>query len=715
VVQNLLQTKTIASDPISALVTDRGGPLDIKTLTEDEVSSIIECARPNGGRRRDSVGLQLRRQWWVNALYYCGIQNIEFSEMLADVAPGIIEANGGYVANHILRLVMGNVARLSNAKVDWSVLPNTPDQVDQQGAKVGQQVLDHLHRHLKLGQKRLKACLSLDIFGNAFAYAGWDPSKGQVRKFYYDPMTKQPVAKQQLAPDQLQWLDGLGAFEERNDGDHDSRILTPFDVWLPSRFEELDDMPWILTRRLFSIDEVWNRWPDKAMELPTEGTEPLSTDTFRNRLSSLVRREGLIFGNSDANDGGIDVDEWWLVPSKRVPTGLYIAAAGDTVLEWGPHKYAEAGLDIRFPLVDFHNIRVPGRFWSMSTVEHLIGPQTEYNRARSQTNKHRDILGTPQWLAPIGTLSRGVVRNETGDVLEYNPRIGKPELVAPPPMGDHQIVSGQQAQSDMQMIASFSDASLGNMPQGARSGNVVAMLQERDQLGVGPVVLELEASFERWGTQLLKIEHKFAKIPRAIQVYGESRQADIRYFKGSDLNGNTHVVVKAGSMTPKSRAATIELLSQLMTLGAINPADPAEKRLVLESLEVGGIERLFLLQDGSRRRAKIENLMFSKPDPSPTFSFPDVTMWDDHQEHVDAHREFINTDEYELMNPMIKLMFQAHVQKHVNAVAQQAMAVAAVQAATGGGEGGGGSPQAKPLGKASPPSQNASSKSGPNP
>ena len=713
-VQNLLQTRTLHSDPISALVVDRGGPLEIQTLTEDEAQSIVEAARPNGGRRRDSVGMQLRRQWWINALYYAGIQNLEVNELMADVAPNVIDSFGGYVANHIMRLVMGNVARLSSAKIDWSVLPNTPDQADQQGAKVGQHLLDHLHRDLKMPMKRLKVCLGLDLFGTTFAYSGWDPTKGQVRKFYYDPMTQQPVAAQQMAPEQLRWLEGLGAYEEKSDGDHDDRVLTPFDVWLPSRFEELDDMPWILVRRTYSLDECWNRWPEKAKEIPAEGTQPLSTDQFRNRLSSLVRREGVVWGNSDQNDGAIDVDEFWMPPSKRVPQGLFIAATQDMVLEFGPHKFAEAGLDIRFPLVDFHNMRVPGRFWSMSTVEHLIGPQAEYNRSRVQIIKQRDVLSVPQWIAPIGTLAKGVVRNEIGDVLHYNPRIGKPELVAPAPLGDAQLVSGQQAQSDMQMIASFSEASLGQMPQGARSGNAVAMLQERDQLGVGPIVAELENAFERWGTQLLKLEHKFAKIPRAIQIYGESRQADIRYFKGLDLNGNTRVAVRAGSMTPKSKAATIELLAQAMTLGLINPADPREKRMVMDAWEIGGTDRLFLLEDGSRRRAKIENLMFEKPDPDPNFAFPDVTMWDDHQLHYEEHLAFLNTDSYELLNPMIKLMFQAHLNKHISAVAQQAMAVATVQGASGGEEGGGGSPDAKPLGKASPPSQNQKSKQ-PNP
>jgi len=714
------QATLATADPLSAFFTaDRGVAVKSKNLTDEDANAIIEAARPHGMRRRDSTSMALRQQWFINLLNYAGVQNLDVESILENVDPGLLTDKGGYVGNHILRLVMGNVARLSSARVDWSVMPNTPDQVDQEGAKVGQHLLDHLFAHLELGKKRLKICFWLDTTGTCFVYSNWDPRKGEVRKFYYDPISGQPVAKQQLAPGQQPWLDALGAYEEKPDGDHDDEVLSAFDVWLPTRFTELNRMPWVLIRRTYSLEEVFERWEDKVALLPQEESGVSGQyDLYRSRLPSLVRRTGLMFGNTGQDDGAIDVDEFWAPPSKRVPGGLYIAAVRDLILEKGPSPFAEAGVDIKFPLIDFHNIPMPGRFHSMSTVEHLIGPQLEYNRARQQVIQQRDVMSVPQWVAPKGTLSKGMMRNEFGDVMEYNPRIGRPELVQPPALGDPVLVSGEQAKGDLQMISSFSDASLGNMPQGARSGNAVAMLQERDQMGVGPTVVELESGFERWGRHLLVLEWKFAKVPRTIQIYGESRQADIRYFKGSDLNGNTRVRVKAGSMTPKSKAATIELMTQMMTLGVLNPADPREKRMVLEALEVGGSEKLFHLEDGSRRRAKIENLMFFKPDPDPSFAFPDVMIWDDHQAHYEEHLTALNTDEYELLPPLLKMKFQAHLNLHIGAVADMAMATATAQAVGAGAMGpggGGGSPQAKPLGKPSPPSQNGAKKSGPNP
>lgn len=701
------------ADLLSPLVWSHNGkPIRLDNLTSDDVMGMFESARPHGGRRRDGYFMSLQRIWWVNLLYYIGIQELEVPEVLENIDPSLLMQNPTYVANHIMRLVMSNVGRLTSARVDWSVIPNTPDQTDQEAARVAQHVLDYLSRHLGLSKKRMEIALWLDICGTAFAYSDWDPSRGEMRRYYRDPMTSQPLMPQQLQPGQQQWLDKLQLFEDMTDGDYDVEAMSPFQVIVPPRFTELDRMPWVLIRRVMSIDEVWDRWPDKAPEVGPEDVGVQLTGQYWNRLSTLTRRPGLGLGVANENDDALIVDQLWYAPSKRCPEGMTAYATKRQLLEWGPHKYRAAGLDKRFPLIDFHNIRVPGRFHGMSTVEHLIGPQAEYNRARQQVISQRDIMSVPQWIAPVGALSKGIVRNETGDVIEYNPMRGKPELVQPPKLGDFQIVSGQQATSDMQMISSFSEASLGQMPQGARSGNAVQMLQERDQTGIAPTVAELEASFERWGTLLLLLTWKFMKVPRTIQIYGDSRQADVRFFKGTDLNGNCRVTVKAGSMTPKSKAATMEMLSSLMQLGALNPADPRQQRLVLEALEVGGTEKLFMMEDGSRRRATTENNMFLKPDASPTGSLPDVQWFDDHQAHYEEHLAFMQTDSYELMNPMLKIMFQAHVQKHVGMVSDMLMAQGMLQGAGASPPVGVGQ-EAKPLGKPSPPRQNAPAESNP--
>lgn len=674
----LLSTISAASD----------GPIQQKNISPEDIGTLMEYVRPGGAKRRDSYHMSMSKQWYVDILYYMGIQSLEANDILENVDPGLLAESSGYVANHILRYVSMNVSRLTQPKVDWSVIPNTPDQVDQEGAKYAQHLLDHCYDHLDMATKRVEIGLWLETCGTCFFYADWDGNRGEKRKAYHDPFSGQPVNAGQLSPQQKQFLDQLGMSQVVSEGDYDTEVIGPFQVILPAWCTAMDRMPWALIRRMMSLEEVYDRWPDEAEGIGPEETGNQMAGHFWGRLPTLALRPGFTTTRSGSqdSDGSVVVDELWIPPSKRLPEGLTTMMAQKHLLEQGPHKYAAAGLDLRFPLIDYRKLLVPGRFHGMSGVEHLIGPQRDYNRGRQQVSQVRDVLSVPQWLSPRGALSRTMVRNEIGDVMEYDPSSGgKPELVPAPMMPEAINTSIMQSQQDMGMIANAGEASTGNMPQGARSGNAVAMLTERDNMAQGPSIQLQERSFEKLGRHLLSLGHKFMSLPRAIVVYGQSRQADVKWFKGASLNGNTRVKVKTGSMTPKSKVETFERITQYATLGLLNVQDPRDKRLMLEMLEVGGIEKLYAVEDGSRRRARIENMMFARPDPSPDFAFPDVNVFDDHQGHYEEHLAFLQTDEFELLPPLRKQLFMAHIQKHTMAVADAMQAAATVQATMGGG------------------------------
>lgn len=663
---------------------------------------MFEHVRPNAAGRSSAYHMAMSRTWYTSILWYMGIQSLEARDVIENVDPGLLVQDTGYVANHILRYVSMNVARLTQPKIDWSVTPKTPDQVDRDGAKYAQHLLDHLYDHLDLASKRVEWGLWLKTTGTAFVYANWDSEKGALMRAYFDPFTQQPVQAGQLTPEQKRWLEANKLSRDVKEGDFECEVLSPFQVILPVWCKTLDKMPWCLIRRIMSEEEVWDRWPDVAPDIgPEEATTELAGH-FWGKLPTLALRPGLVRPGSTDSDGSIVVDELWIPPSKRMPEGLTAFASEKHLLEHGPHRFAKDGLDLRFPVVDYFNTKIPGRYHGMGDVEHLIGPQRDYNRGRSQVSQHRDVLGIPQWKAPEGCVRRGMLRNELGDVLEYDRTKGTPELVQPPALGEAVNTSVVQSQNDMQIIANASDASMGQMPQGARSGNAVAMLQEKDQMAMGPTVQLQERSCEKLGTHLLTLGHKYMTVPRAITIYGQTFQADVKWFKGTSMNGNTKVRVKAGSMTPRSKAEVFERITQLIGLGVFNVMDPKQVKLILRMLEIGQVETLFTVEDLSRRRAQIENTMFSRPDMAMGQAMPDVNVFDDHQAHYEEHTAFLQTDEFEMLPPLRKKFFEAHIQKHTMAVADAMAAAATVQQAMGGG--GGGSEPRQP-GKASQPAE----------
>src|SRR5688572_21903571 len=103
----------------------------IKKLSDDEA---LALAKSRGGTvadgGRDPVHQALERQWFRNIAYFLGLQGMtggELEGLLFD--PSMLQSSG-YTANHIFRIVMGQVSRLSAARPQDDVIPNSPDIED---------------------------------------------------------------------------------------------------------------------------------------------------------------------------------------------------------------------------------------------------------------------------------------------------------------------------------------------------------------------------------------------------------------------------------------------------------------------------------------------------------------------------------------------------------------------------------------------------------
>lgn len=688
-------------------------PLDkpIRTISEHQAKVLMQATDPVATNRYSAYNTARARQGWINALYYMGFQSLEPPEVLENVDPGLLLQDAGYVANHLVRIIQGNVARKAQARPDWECVPMTPDQPDQDGAKVGTSLLGHAWEHLQLDRHNLELNLQLELFGTAFYYTNWNANAGKKRRIYLDPTAEveRPIDAKMLSPEQRQWLEANDYAQDVREGDYDFELLNTYQVFVIPRYTVLRKMPWVRIDRTMSVAEVWNRWPKEAKKLTREDIGQQRSIEYWQRISTLTSRPAEARMRDAVWNDALRVSEIWIPPSERIPAGRTIYRVGDKIMENEDHLLAADDIDLPFPIVDFHNIRVPGRFHSMSTIEHLLGPQREYNRGRHQLNLQRDFHGTPQWIAARGSLSGKPLRNEFGDVWEYDKNSSPPILVNPPAVAPATVESVAAAVNDMQMIAAQSDPTQGRAPKDVRSGVALRALQERDQLVIGPAITDLEKGYEQTGRNLLLIAHKKMTIPRAIHIYGETRQADIVLFRGADLNGNSHVRVRSGSMMPKSKAETMEMVLELLQLGALVPnANAQDRRTVYKALEIGGVDKMFLEEDLDRRRAGHENMMFSRPSPDPMFAYPGVDVDDDHQAHIEEHLKFKKTDEFERLPPMRKQLFNAHVMEHKMAIADAMAGMMAAQQAMAGGVAapgagpGGGSPP-RETGKPSPP------------
>lgn len=678
----------------------------ITSIPDEQALRLVNWSSPDSDGARDSIRLRLEREWFRNIRFYLGIQGSTPPQQLTDQDLWIRDSglDGEFQANMLPRILSGQVSRLSSSKGEVSVTPKSQDIEDEHGARVGKAFLDYWNDTFKFRKLRREGATWSISCGTHFVWADWDKRGGDtVEEFKVDDQWRSGWDGTDNEKDLLRKV-GMG--REKPQGWMDMRVLNPFQVHIPNPFTELDDAPWAIFEFDRSLEWIWNHYPEKARGVRPEDSDSNFSGQFRRRLHSLSASGGYTQGRQTDSANSITVRELWIPPSRHVPKGARIVATRTMLLEKSDHPYHAAGLNtkrdkfLRYPATRIRYLPVMGRFWGKSLIEDLIDPQREYNRTRQQAHAMRDILATPQWMAP-NNAGLATQSNDYGVIWTYNPYSAKPELVPSPPMSQMHVESSAQNIQDMQMISAQSDASQARSPENVRSGIALRALQEQDLMVMGPTIEDIEDGWREVQQRLLALTWKFLNRDVAVTIYGHSRGSDVAIFKGSEINGNTQVRITEGSMVPQSSAGQRAEMMDMVQAGVLNPMDPNHQRVIAKTMAqgFGGMQEMHSHQEADERRADIENWMFmtafKADDP-----LPDVDPDDDHAVHLSEHMRFKKTDTYEMFSPAKKLAFEAHMNKHRRELAAE---MQAAQLMAGAGQSGGGGSEPKEPGEASQP------------
>lgn len=692
--------------------TQRGPhPLDDKEALAllEQVSSV--------DRLRHPVQQALEYGWFRQILAVCGYQGVDIpiSTWATDFDPfRFAVKRRGYVANHIRRHVFQQVSRISTNRGTPDIIPHSPDFNDRAAAEVARALVDHFHEALGLDAVRRSGNMWACVNGTTWIYTNWDPRKHPEKRIYRDPYDKtRTLPANSLSREDKKFLEMLGAVEQPWRGDLEVEALSPFQVLFSHEFSRPDDLPWLVIEHVRSLDWVAQHYPDKVSEVEMDRDDTMRGIFHWRSLTSLSDNlESGLSGDFTPEPDSVIVRQYWKPPSPLLPDGALVVGTRRTLLENSPHPLAEHG--IMYPVVRQRYFPVECRMHGAGMVTDLMQPAEEYNRAANQQIRQRDQLGVPQLLVPRQCELK-FETNEEGDAWYYNAMGGKPEYLTPSQIGQAQLEGQRMYLDDMRVSAMQSEASQAIVPQGVRSGIALRRLQEADMTALGLVIAEQENAWSRVYSNMLKLLGAFLDEPRAIQLYGEGQQIDVKFFRGSDLRNNTVVKIRRGSMAPTSRAEAAENVMDLLNMGALMPGqNPMDRRLVLETLELGDPSRFTSGEDKNRRRARIENELFLHPEMDPATGkpkpFPMAVDTDLHEVHAAEHQEFMWTDAYEVLPLVRKMAFRAHLMMHQDFIAQKEeaqrllMQQAAMQAASGPGAAGPGQASApKQPGQASQP------------
>jgi len=612
------------------------------------------------------------RQWYLNLAMYAGKQNVvplNMNNSGTVVTTRFWVPPAPYwrvrpVINRIRPTIRTELAQLTNAKPNATIVPASAEDRDMYAAMAGEQIWNNFYTDKKLKKSFRTTMWWTLLCGTGFMKAYWDHTAGDVKPI------EVPIGPEALPVGQI------GSMPE---GDVNFTHVTPFHIFCPDFLEEeIENQPFLIhatTRSPEYIKMHFQNAVDGTLVDPT-GTGD-AKEIMEESFLNLIGTQSLDKQNS------VVVLETWIKPGAipMFPEGAFLTMVGDQIVQgfqgW-PYKHG------KFPFAKFDHIPA-GKFYSTSVIEDLIPLQKEFNRTRGQIIEAKNRMAKLQMMAPRGAVDASKWTTEPGQLVEYTPGFDPPQPIPVQSLPAYVIQELDRILLDWEDISGQHEVTKGQTPPGVTAATAISYLQERDESKLSPTFDSMEEGIEKIAQMSLSYVNQFWTTERMIRVTGPEGSFDSLALKGSDLDNNLDIRIEAGSALPVSKAAKQALIMDLMKMGFIEPNKG------LEVMDMGGINKLYEQVQVDQRQAQRENLRMSKvdmgmleqynqqnaqmmaEDPAafdgamPPLIVP-VNTWDNHQLHVQHHNNYRKSQAFEVLSPEVKALFEAHVTAHIMAL-----------------------------------------------
>lgn len=597
------------------------------------------------------LGLALRRPFeerWIINLSFLSNQQYTFYNSTAQMLQHLVKAKNRVriVDNKILPRFRKQVSRLIRNNPRMSVIPNTSDQADLKAAKVGDKVIKAWWRSVKMKKKLRELAGWIYGCGNAFLDDRWDPKMGPVS---FDAKTGELV-----------YL-----------GDADCSVWGPLEVLVPASGlgdTDLHSMPWMIKMKYRPIEWYGSNYGERGA-LVTPETRPIPyVDT-----STLFGVTGT--GRAQQLEGAIEI-QLYVKPTSEFPKGLFVVAANGTVLVQGDYPFNY------YHMEQFKDLEIPGIFWGMSTTEVAIWLQKVWNRTVSDIAEFNRVMARGKWKVPRGCNLEVALDDTHGQMLKYTPVLGhSPEMMDIKGLPEtYRTMLDIIANSLMELYFQH-EVTQGTNKSDIRSGEMVALLLEQDDMGNIPTHAVFEESLEAVMQRVLGRIAKGYTQERMLSVVGDNLEVEVFSFKGEQLRNNTRVTVAKESSLPDSRAIRQDKVRLNFEKGLYgNPQDEAVRERVLRMMEEvpEEIEDIFKESRLDRENARMENAAILR-NPSVVYL---VNTYDNHTVHMEEHHYARKQPDYQklkMTNPkqfgMLEAGFTQHESVHQKFLEEQVEAM----------------------------------------
>lgn len=627
-------------------------PRPEETETEESLVSMVD----REFIRREEERRPFELQWQLNVAFIEGNQYCDLNPatMSIEEIPKFYWWEEREVINQIAPIIETRNSKLSRMRPILKARPGSDEQSDIRAARVGSQLLKTIYYDNNV-QSLMSECYAwMDACGTVLAKNIWNPTKGAIiAKMAMLDENGNPAGEEEIRGGDLEWV-----------------IVPAYEIYPDSSYhQDVEHCRSIIHAKAYHIDEIEENW---GIRVSPESVQAIQLQ------KSMVGLGGIGYGNgggyrftrSQLKEHAL-VKEYWERPSKKYPRGRLLIIAGKKLLYKGdlPYPVGEDNTPA-IPYTKLDCIKRPGCFWGRSITERLIPIQRRYNALRNRKTEYLNRCSIGQWLIETESVDLNLFEQQAGApgaILEYNQARNMPKLVEMPPLPHAFETEEQTLLQEFSMISGVSELSRQSQaPPGVKSGVALSIALEQDDTRLASTAENVSNFLINNGRMWLRLYRAYAKGPRTLQVVGKNNVVEVMDWDASDIRSDD-VIVEGFSALAESPAQRRQMVFDLLGTGLFNDPDTGQisketRAKILEIIELGNWESADDKDEIHLSKAERENRKLSLLQPA------DPAPYDDHVLHISRHNQYRLTTEYEEMvtkNPLLELLFQAHVDSHL--------------------------------------------------
>lgn len=520
------------------------------------------------------------------------------------------------------------ISKLLQRELAFEVLPEAADDATRIAAGLAQSRVEELHREHRWEELRERAVWSAWKGGTAGIAIDWDASRGD-----------------RVAPNEE------GEPGEVRSGETKEEALSITQMVFEAGTEDAEAGAWWIKAKAMPAQSA-----KEAFSL--DYTPAADVTAGSSALTSKLTSSNGISAGPDAPDMCL-VLTYYERPSKTNPKGEVTTVIGQRTVD-GPKPWP-------FPFKDHLNVTLIRETlietkWAGETVLNLARPvQAALNAAWASAIEHMREAGASRLAVPYSSLD---IIDQLGDLAgEYLPY---PDGQQPPSY----LRPGEMSQTTTKLIEMLPlviddilgvhQVSRGAAPPNIESGYGLSVLAEQDETPLGRMLKQTADAFSKVASWVLEIEETKVKHTKTSVVRAPGMPAQSTEWTGSDLMGQTDVVVPPGAILPRSRAAMQAFADKAMQMGLITNLQQYSKVADLPDQR-----ELIAAVSPDVDRARRENYMMVQGEVSI------VREWDNHQIHLDELNAFRKSAKFETLDLELQKLFEDHAQGHETMAAEE--------------------------------------------